>query len=195
MARDRILVCLGHPMGRQSFCGGLAQAYVEGAHSAGAEVKELVLSELEFDPIRRGGYGVEQPLEPDLVRAQEEILWAQHLVFVHPIWWGTYPGLLKGFIDRVLLPGYAFQPHDNDPFWDKLLTGRSARLIVTMSAPVPWYRMMYRSCGTHALRNATLKFCGIQPVRETALGRVSSASESKRQAWLARARRLGAARI
>ncbi len=51
--------------------------------------------------------------------------------------------LLKGLLDRILLPGFAFRYHRANPFWDKLLSGRSADVIVTMDTP-PWYlRLLY----------------------------------------------------
>jgi|SRR3989304_5289898 len=95
---------------RNSFCGVLAEAYIEGAKAAGADIKQLYLGELKFDPILWHGYKEIQELEEDLKMAQEFILWAEHLVFVYPTWWGTIPALLKGFIDRTFLPGFAFLP-------------------------------------------------------------------------------------
>ena len=84
------------------------------------------------------GYAQIQPLEPDLLDAQASITWAQHLVWVYPIWWGGLPALLKGFLDRIFLPGFAFKYRPNSALWDRLLTGRSAELLVTMDSP-PWY--------------------------------------------------------
>jgi putative NADPH-quinone reductase len=77
-------------------------------------------------------------LEPDLLAAWEKILWAEHLVWIYPIWWGSMPAILKGFIDRLFLLGFAFKKKENSVWWDKLLTGKSARIITTLDQP-KWY--------------------------------------------------------
>ena len=125
----KILVILGQPQ-RHSYGGALMLAYSEGARAAGAEVKELYLGDLKFDPLATTSLAHLNELEPELALAQEAIKWADHLVFVYPIWWGTIPALLKGFIERVFLPGFAVNFRKNSPRWDKLLTGRSARLFI-----------------------------------------------------------------
>ena len=97
--RKRVLVILGHPS-EASLCGAIANAYLKGAQAAEHEVRFLSLGKLKFDPILRDGYNTIQALEPDLVAAQESIAWAEHIVFVYPIWWGSIPAILKGFFDR-----------------------------------------------------------------------------------------------
>jgi len=185
-------VILGHPQ-RDSFCGALADAYAEGARDAGHEVRFLALGEMDFDPIRRTGYGEAPPLEPDLVRAQEDIAWCEHMAWAYPNWWGTMPALMKGFIDRVILPGFAFQYREGKLLWDKLLTGRSARLIVTMDTPKAWYRWVVGRPGHNQMRTSVLGFCGVKPVKTSQFGVVKKSTPEKRAKWLAEARRLGAA--
>jgi putative NADPH-quinone reductase len=129
-------------------------------------------------------------LESDLVQAQEDILWANHLVFVYPNWWGTMPALLKGFLDRVLLPGFAFKYHRDDPFWDRLLTGRTAHLIVTMDTPPWYYRWFFKMPGHQQMRRTVLEFCGIKPVKITEIGPVKGSSEKKRTQWIAHVEQL-----
>jgi len=97
---------------------------------------------------------------------------------VYPIWWGTYPALLKAFIDRVFLPGFAFKYKPDSMFWDKLLKGKTARLIVTMDAPKWYYALVYRSAGHIALKKATLEFCGVKPVTTSTFGSVKSSSDT-----------------
>ncbi len=186
----KILVILGHPRS-ESLCGALSRAYVEGAEAAGHEVRQLELGALSFDPILRETVRGTQPLEPDLVRAQELITWAEHLVFVYPTWWGGMPALLKGFIDRCLLPGFAYRYHTGDPFWDRLLKGRSARLLVTMGGPAWYYRIFSRMPGHNQMKRTILHFCGIRPVRITNFGPVRNSKPARREAWLAKARQLG----
>ncbi|MEX2165236.1 MAG: NAD(P)H-dependent oxidoreductase [Sulfuricaulis sp.] len=187
----RILVILGQPQ-RQSFGAALAQAYAEGASASGAEVREIFLGDLKFDPTGAMNHSSPPALETDLVMAQEAIKWAEHLVFVYPIWWGTIPALLKGFIERVFLPGFAVNFRDNSPLWDKLLTGRSARLIVTLNTPSWIYRWVYGRPGHNTMKKTILEFCGIKPVRITEIGPVKDSTDEKRKKWLQQVRALGA---
>lgn len=186
----RVLIILGHPNAR-SFCGALADAYEKGASQAGAQVRRLNLGELEFDLHMRAGYSGEQTLEPALEAAQRDIAWADHLVFVYPTWWGTMPALLKGFIDRTFVPGFAFKYRQGNPLPAKLLGGRSARLITTMDAPPAWYYLVVGAPGHKAMKRATLHFCGIKPVRVTSLGPVRGSSDSRRRGWLEKVQALG----
>lgn len=171
----RIYLLLGHPS-TTSFNGALADAYEDSARAAGHEVRRQSLGELAFDPVLRHGYNVIQPLEPDLVAAQENITWCEHWVLFYPIWWGSVPALLKGFFDRALTPGYAFHYHDHDPMWDGLLKGRSGHIFTTSDAPNLWTRIAYRSSDLGTVKTATLGFCGIKPIRVTRFGRMKDAS-------------------
>ena len=103
-----VLVILGHPR-KQSLSGALAAAYAEGARAAGVNVKELILADLHFNPNVELANMPEQLFEADLAEAKRAVEWADHLVFVYPTWWGTMPALLKGFLDRMLMPGFAFE--------------------------------------------------------------------------------------
>jgi len=185
----KILVILGQPQ-RRSYGGALAQAYIDGAREAGAEVKEMYLGELQFNACANAS----QPpagLEPDLQRAQEAIRWADHLVFVYPIWWGTIPALLKGFVERAFTEGFAVKFRDDSPWWDRLLKGRSARLIVTMNTPSFIYRWMFGRPGHNTMKKTILEFCGVKPVRITEIGPVRNSTDAKRQKWLGQVRAIG----
>ncbi|QBQ42029.1 flavodoxin family protein [Sphingobacterium psychroaquaticum] len=186
----KILVINGHP-NPSALNAGLAQAYVEGARNTGAEVREIVISALDFDPNLRYGYQKRMELEPDLQRAWETILWAEHLVWVHPVWWGGLPAVMKGFIDRLFLPGMAFSYRENSLFWEKLLKGRSARIITTLDQPGWIYRLLFGRPSVNQLRKSTLEFCGIRPVRLTYVGVVKKATAEQRSKWVAKVRRLG----
>ncbi|MEG1040476.1 MAG: NAD(P)H-dependent oxidoreductase [Pseudomonas sp.] len=189
----RVLVILGHPSS-QSFCAALASTYVATARTRGHDVQVLELGALNFDPILRNGYQPEQALEPDLLHAQGLIQWAEHLVFVFPIWWGGIPALLKGFLDRVLLPGFAFKYRSHSPFPEQLLKGRSADLLVCMDTPPWYYRWVYRMPGLQQMRRTTLGFCGIRPQKTLTFGPIISSSAAQRDTWLRQARTLASAR-
>ncbi len=187
----KILLILGHP-NKETFCGSLAESYKKGALKAGAEVKEISVGDLQFDPILHLGYKEIQELEPDLVKSQELIKWADHLVWVYPTWWATMPALLKGFIDRIFLPGFGFKYRENSSLWDKLLKGKTARLIITLDAPA-WYNFLfYGNAGQKAMKRATLEFCGIKPVRITTIGSVKMLTSKQLKTWIEKIEKLGA---
>ncbi|HYW56234.1 MAG TPA: NAD(P)H-dependent oxidoreductase [Polaromonas sp.] len=189
----QILVILGHPSS-DSFCGALAGEYVHAAEQAGHEVRLLRLGDLKFDVVLHEGFKKIQQVETDLVLAQEAIQWAEHLCFVFPIWWGGVPALLKGFLDRAFLPGFAFKYRAGAAFPDQLLKGRSAHILATMDTP-PWYfRWIYRMPAIHQMRKTTLEFCGIKPVKVLSFGPVLGSKPAQREAWLEKAR-IAASRI
>lgn len=186
----RILLVFGHP-NPDRFCAALARSYVEGALASGHKVRELVLHRLQFDPILHAGYRAEQPLEPDLQQAQSDLRWAEHVVFVYPVWWGGVPALLKGFLDRVLSPGFAFRYRAGSSLWDRLLSGRSARLIVTLDTPGWYFRWVWGAPAHRQMRRMVLEFCGIRPVRLTAMAPLRGSSPPQRQRWLEQVHALG----
>lgn len=186
----KIVVILGHP-DKDSYCGALADEYSRAAKSSGAKVRQICLGDMQFDPILWKGYKVIQKLEPCLVQAQEDIKWADHIVFVYPIWWGVMPALMKGFIDRIFLPGFGFNFRKGSLFWDKHLRGKSARLIVTMNAPSIVYRLMLGAPGHKMMKTGVLGFCGVRPVRITEFNRIEAADHRKRERWLQIVRAIG----
>ena len=189
MMSKRVLVILGHP-GTHSFCSALADSYIAAAKDASHDVRVMRLGDLRFDPVLREGYQQVQALEPDLLQAQANIHWAEHLVLVYPIWWGGIPALLKGFFDRILLPGFAFQYREGKAFPAKLLKGRSAHLLVTMDTPPWYYQWVYRMPGLHQVRKTTLAFCGIKPTATLTFVPILNATPGQREAWLQAAHQL-----
>jgi NAD(P)H dehydrogenase (quinone) len=188
---SEILIVDGHPR-PGSFGDALTMAYAEGAREAGRTVQVVALRDLQFDPVLHQGYAGDQAMEPDLLALQDAIQACRHFVLVYPIWWGGMPAQMKGFVDRVFLPGFAFKYHKGRVIHDQLLKGRSARVIVTMDAP-PWYDLLvYRAGGMHLARTALLKFCGFHPVHGWRVGPVKHSSQERREKWLLTARRLGA---
>jgi len=186
-----ILVIIGHP-DPESYCSALSRAYIEGAAGRHVQIRTIDLSQISFDPNLKYGYRKRTELEEELIEAQESIRWADHLVIVYPTWWGTMPAILKGFFDRVLLPGFAYQYRKDSSFWDKLLAGKSARLIVTMDTPAWYNRLIYWHAGHLVMKRNILGFCGIKPVRVTEIGPVNSSSEKQRHKWLEKVKQLGA---
>lgn len=186
----KILLINGHP-DKQSFNYALCEAYKRGAMESNEEIKEICIADLAFDPNLKYGYRLRTNLEPDLVEAWEKIKWADHLVWIHPVWWGGMPALSKGFIDRLFLPGMAFEYRPGSIFWDKLLKNKTARIITTLDQPGWYYRLVYARPSVNQLKKSTLKFCGISPVFVTYVGIVKSSDIELRNKWLKQISRLG----
>jgi NAD(P)H dehydrogenase (quinone) len=185
-----LLVVLGHPRD-DSLCAALAAAFAEGAEAAGMRVRRIDLGDMRFDPVLRSARAGDQMLEPDLVQAQRALQEARHVAWVYPVWWGTMPALLKGFLDRVFVSGFAYRYRQGSTQWDRLLRGRSAELLVTMDAPPWYYRWFDRMPGHWQMRRTVLGFCGFAPVRIASYGAVRSASPRHIERWLDDARRRG----
>ena len=81
----KILIINGHP-NNNSLNFALAAAYKKGAVNAGAEVREIIIRDLKFNPNLQSGYQKRTELEPDLLEAWENVKWAEHLVWIHPVW-------------------------------------------------------------------------------------------------------------
>ena len=178
-----VLVINGHPR-NDSFSESLVNAYLEGATTAGVSIRHLKLADLSFNPNVITPSPRDQDIEKDIAEAQRHIAAADHLVFVYPTWWGTMPAILKGFIDRVLTPGFAFEHIEGGTGYAPLLGGRSAQLITTMDSPKWVYRFIYRSPGHNAMRRATLEFCGVKPVSILSFSPVRKSTLSQRNRWI-----------
>jgi putative NADPH-quinone reductase/1,4-dihydroxy-2-naphthoate octaprenyltransferase len=185
----RVLVTMGHPR-TASLTGALAEAFVDGARAAHVEVRLVRVGDLAFEPDVLLPSPEDQALEPDLAEYQAHLIWADHLVFVYPTWWGAFPARMKALLDRTITPGFGFR-YQHDGTHRPLLGGRTAELITTMDTPGWVYRWIYGAPGHHALEKATLGFCGVRTVRKTMFGPVIDSSTAQRGAWLERARALG----
>ncbi|MFT5355677.1 MAG: NAD(P)H dehydrogenase (quinone) [Polyangiales bacterium] len=185
----RLLAILAHPS-QESFNAALHAAYVEGAREF-VQVDELDLSELDFDPLLRAGFDESQVLEPDLERARRHIERAQHVSWFFPTWWAATPALLKGFVDRTFLPGWAFRYEKGKALPTPLLAGRTGRVVTTMDSPGWWYRFWHRRSVHASFINATLRFVGFAKVRHTTLHGVRAMSEQKRRAAIETMKRRG----
>ncbi|MEM9986169.1 MAG: NAD(P)H-dependent oxidoreductase [Bacteroidota bacterium] len=182
-----ILIINGHPH-RESYSNALADAYQQAAEKS-EQVERLDLIDLDFSPILKYGYHQRTPHEPDLARAMDLLKRADHLVLIFPVWWGQMPALLKGFIDRVFLPGHFFTYHENGYTRDKLMRGKTARVIMTMDAPVWFDRWVYGRPAYRAVKQVVLNYCGYRS-RVLALGDVKHRKPETLKKWLDKVARL-----
>ena len=186
----KIFALDAHP-GAEGFSKKLLASYLTGAQANGAEVQQMALRDMEFDPVLHEGYRKRQEWEPDLAAAMAAIEACEHFVVAFPMWWGSQPALLKGFFDRGFLPGVAFKYRENSALWDKLLTGRSATALITGDTPGWYLEWVHQNPIQHQTRRQILDFCGFKPARVHYFAPIRRQSETKLAAWCAKAARLG----
>lgn len=188
----RIVVIQGHPDNRSKHFGhALANAYAKGAQENGHEVKTIDVAWLDF-PVLQNKEDWENAIYVDSIRqAQNTISWADHVVIFYPLWLGTMPAILKAFFEQVLRPGFAIDKVKGGKSWKKKLLGKSARIVVTMGMPALVYRWYFRAHSLKSLERNILGFCGIGPIKESLIGSIENASNSRRTKWLEKMQLLG----
>lgn len=186
-ASRRILVIDGHPdADRSHFVHALADAYCEGA--AAHEVELLRIADLDFPVLRDPAQWLNEPPDPVIAAAQEQLRRAEHVVLFYPLWLGDAPALVKAFLEQLLRPGFAFEYAERG-LPRKLLKGRSARVVVTMGMPALFYRLFFGAHSVKILERNILRFVGFRPVEHSIIGNVEDAAN--RSKWLERMRELG----
>lgn len=188
----RILIIQGHPdVTEDHLCHALAHAYALAATTAGHQVRTATPAQLDFPLLRSQKEWEHGALPLALQKAQDDIAWAQHLLLFFPLWMGDMPALLKGFLEQVARPGFAFRRDAGSPFGQKGLAGRSARVVVTMGMPALVYRFYFRAHSVKSLERNILGFVGISPVHETLIGQVDALDDAGRARWMSAMTRLG----
>ena len=188
----QITIIQGHPdPAGGHLCHALASAYMDGARQAHHDVQVVDVARLDFPLLRSAHAWRHDPLPAPLGPVQETIRWADHLVFFFPLWMGDMPALLKGFLEQVARPGFAFGEHDDSPFGKRLLKGRSARVVVTMGMPAVVYRYYFRAHSVKSLERNILGFVGIGPIHETLVGLVDNLDTKALGKWFEKMRELG----
>jgi putative NADPH-quinone reductase len=188
--RRRIVIVQGHPDPEGGhLCHALADAYAAGAARGGHAVRRIDAARLDLPLLRSKAEFDSATVPPAAAEVQAAVAWAEHLVFLYPLWLGSMPALLKGVLEQTLRPGFAFAPGR----MRGQLSGRSARVVITMGMPVLAYRWWFGAHSLKAFERNILRFVGIAPVRATLFGMVETAEEVRRAGWIARMDRLGAA--
>ncbi len=193
----RILVLDGHPAST-SLSKTLAETYAETAKDEGNDLRMWHLSAMDFDPNHdAGGYADNKPLEPVLQSFLVDLEWSEHFVLCTPMWWGSLPAKLKGLIDRAFIPGRTFSTRETTAIGlpKPMLTGRTARVILTADTPGYFLRIAYGNAIINQLRGQILGFVGFKPVRFMLCAPAADATPKQVQAWTAKVRRCAAAAI
>lgn len=185
----RVLVVYCHP-NPKSFTRAVFEAALAGLSNAACEVQTLDLYAVEFDPVlvvnevhrRRDLDKVEYT-----ARFRQQITWADAIIFVYPVWWGGFPAVLKGYIDRTFVSGlaYSFANKPDATFPEGLMRGKSAHFFYTLDSPA---LVAFLDPGWFSNYFTVFRYCGFGPVSRHYLSRLKRTTPEQRTRWLARVR-------
>ncbi|MFD2178500.1 NAD(P)H-dependent oxidoreductase [Veronia pacifica] len=184
----KVLVINGNPKS-DSLCKSMADQYATVA-AKHHKVEQIHVGDLDFQMNLSAGYDKNTEMEPDLANFQKMIMWAEHVVIVSPVWWGTVPAKLKGLIDRTFLPNFAFKYTKGKAIPEKLLKGRTSELIITLDTPPFWYKFVKGNAVYKQLKKCTLDFTGIKNRTSTYFGPVINSKPESREVWLGKVSKL-----
>jgi len=158
-----ILVVMAHPAG-PSLTHSVASAIVDTGAALGYTVELVDLVAEDFDPVfgpaDHAAFTAAASTPPDVRREQQRIDRADHLIFVHPVYWWSMPAVLKGWIDRVFVSGWAFE-EDADGGIVKKLGRLNVHLIALAGAGAATYaRYGYRDAMRAQIDHGIFNFCG-----------------------------------
>lgn len=193
----RVLVVFNHPY-EGSFCNAILSSVLAGLEAGGHEADLIHLDKDGFDPIMRAkdlkafvtgpkdrtaAAELMDPQAMDYIRRLEQ---ADHLVFVFPIWWELMPALTKGFVDKVIFPGFTYDYTPSYKGMINRLTGlKGVTMITTMNTPGIMYRWLYGNAIKKALMLGTFKKMGIRNRNWISFNYVKFVKPERRTKWLA----------
>ncbi len=182
-----VLVILGHP-DPASFNAAIAQTAAEALREAGREVVFHDLYREGFDPILPAGeIAKEAGLDPVLARHCRELAEAEGIVIVHPNWWGQPPAMLKGWVDRVVRPGVAYEFLEGDGGEGVprgLLRAEAALVFNTANTPAQREQEIFGDPLQRLWRDCIFGLCGVEVFERRMFGVVVLSSAEQRAAWL-----------
>jgi NAD(P)H dehydrogenase (quinone) len=165
----KVLIILAHP-NLESFNHAIGKTVADRLYKNGHEVKTRDLYQLGFDPVmtleelknyQQAGYQRGQ----DILAEQEAILWADHLVLVYPTWWWSPPAILKGYLDRVFTPNFAFSFDEAGTPKMSPLSGKTVSIIQTTGADETFVRSEQLDEAVKNLFSVGIfGFCGMEVV-------------------------------
>jgi NAD(P)H dehydrogenase (quinone) len=181
-----ILVIIGHQK-EGSFCHAIAAAVVEELRAAAHTVVYHDLYQEQFDPILPHEEISKETALPPVLRQQiDEVSAADGYVIVHPNWWGQPPAILKGWIDRVLRQGSAYEFGPTGVIG--LLKGKSAVVLTTSNTPREDELRLFGDPLENLWKTCVFGFCGVDEFLRRNFESIILSTPQQRQGWLAEAR-------
>ena len=190
----KTLIIYNHPH-EGSFCSAIRDAVQTGLDTGGHSYKLINLDADGFDPVmrekdleafvqssRNDGKGIEG-IDPLVRMYADKMRWAERIVMIFPIWWMTMPAMTKGFIDKVIFPGVAYEM-DGYKLKSRLDSLEKVTIITTMNTPADVYKEGFGNSIENSLIKGTFHQIGIKNVEWLSLNKVKQTSQEQRHEWL-----------
>lgn len=181
----RVLIVYAHP-NPDSFNHAILENMSFGLQEEGHQVRIKDLYKENFDPVLRADdLALLQTGEvPDSILIEQESLrWAEGLVFIYPLWWFGRPAILKGWFDKVLTNGFAFEYSDTG--LRGMLHHHRALAVITAGGTEAFFKQNDAEPLVHRpMTEGTLAFCGIEDVHHRIYYDIASMDDAGRQAIL-----------
>ena len=191
MSRKTICIIDGHPDGKPHLIHALCDAYAAGASAKGHMVQRITVAGLDIPFLNTEEEFGTAPSEPILTE-REKIAAADHVLIAFPLWLGAMPAKLKAFIEQAARGSFFLKTGESDHEWpEKMMKGKSARVVITMGMPDLVYRFGMDSGALKALERGVLGLSGFSPLHHTIIGGVGALTESKAESWLTFMRKIG----
>ncbi len=185
----KLLVILGH-QNRGSFCHAIAETAIEQAKAAGHEVVFHDLTEERFDPLLPHDEIPKGSQRSGVVQQHgEELLAADGILVVHPNWWAMPPAILKGWIDRVLCQGTAYEFGPRGQVVGHL-AGKTAVVLTTSNTPRQIELELYGDPLENLWRTCVFGFCGLEDFHRRNFESIVLSTPEQRAEWLDEVRRI-----
>lgn len=190
----KTLIIFNHPYDG-SFCNAILSAALEGSAEGGHHCRVIDLDKDGFDPVMRAkdlkafmkigreGASALKMLDPLVLEYKKKLEWAEHLAFIFPIWWMSMPALTKGFIDKVIFPGIAYNMKDGELVC-RLDSLEKVTIISTMNTPADVYKEKFGNAIERTLVKGTFNQIGISDVDWFSFNKVKQTSMEQRKEWL-----------
>lgn len=184
----RTVIVFNHPY-EESYCNAILESVTKGLEKSTHEVDVINLDKDQFDPRMTSAdlkaFVEHTAVDPQVIGYQERIRTADHLIFIFPIWWDIMPATTKGFIDRVLSPGLAYDHHPRGFGLVPLLKNlKSIILITTMNKPAIMYSLLIGNLIRKVMVKSVFKTMGYKNVNWISFTSVKRVSQEKRVKWL-----------
>lgn len=185
----RVTIIFNHPY-EGSYCNAILETVSKGLRKANHEIDLIHLDNDQFNPVMTSSdlkaFRDKSPVDPKVLEYKEKLEKADHLIFIFPIWWELMPAMTKGFIDKVIFPGVAYDYTNKEntrmkPLFNKI---KGVTVITTMNTPKLLYRLFFGNAIKKALILGTFWKIGYKNRKWISFNNVKKVSQEKRIKWL-----------